>query len=682
MRGEFVMKDYLTMYKGFLHGADYNPEQWLEYPEVLKQDIEYMKKAQCNVMTIGIFSWSFLEPEEGKYNFEYFDKIVDNLTQNGIKIILATPSGAKPRWLAEKYPEVLRVNKDNVKQIYGFRHNHCYTSPVYREKVTNLNRLIAERYGDNKNVILWHISNEFGGECHCNLCQEAFREYLKKKYDNDLKKLNHAWWSGFWSHTVTDWEQIHSPVSVGEPDGIMTGLYMDWRDFVTYQTTDFMRMEIEAVKSITPNIPVTTNFMGPYQHLDYHYMKDFVDVISWDSYPTWHSERGDVFESYSIAFAHDLHRCLKNKPFLLMESTPSLVNWMEYCKLKRPNMHRLSSIQAVAHGSDSVQYFQWRKGRGGSEKFHGAVIDHNGKAEGRVFDDVKELGVTLENLSEVVGTQTRSEVAVVYEFRNRWALENASGFHNSDKKYKRTCINHYKQFWERGINVDVIGINSDLSKYKVVVLPMLYSLTKAQIDNIEKFVKNGGTVVATYMTGYVNETDLCYWGGFPGGKLQEVFGLTADEIDTLYESEQNDVTIDNKNYKVVDYCEFITTTTAQTIGVYGRDFYKGKPAVLRNVYGKGTAYYIACRDTGELLDKLYDDILKEAKIESYNLPYGVSIHTREDMDNVYLFVENYSDKGQRVILKGNFLDLESCNVCEGDITLKGYEIRVLKKVIS
>ena len=181
MRGEFVMKDYLTTYKGFLHGADYNPEQWLEYPEVLKQDIEYMKKAQCNVMTIGIFSWSFLEPEEGKYNFEYFDKIVDNLTQNGIKIILATPSGAKPRWLAEKYPEVLRVNKDNVKQIYGFRHNHCYTSPVYREKVTNLNRLIAERYGDNKNVILWNISNEFGGECHCNLCQEAFREYLKKK---------------------------------------------------------------------------------------------------------------------------------------------------------------------------------------------------------------------------------------------------------------------------------------------------------------------------------------------------------------------------------------------------------------------------------------------------------------------------------------------------------------------
>ena len=677
-----MVKDYLTTYKGFLHGADYNPEQWLDYPEILKQDIEYMKKAHCNVMSIGIFSWSFLEPEEGQYNFEYFDKIVNDLTKNGIKIILATPSGAKPRWLAEKYPEVLRVNKDNVKQIYGFRHNHCYTSPVYREKVIKLNRILAERYGDNKSVILWHISNEFGGECHCELCQAAFRKYLKKKYDNDLKKLNHAWWTGFWSHTVTDWEQIHSPVSIGEPDVIMTGLYMDWRDFVTYQTTDFMRVEIEAVKSVAPDIPVTTNFMGPYQHLDYHYMKDFVDVISWDSYPSWHSERGDVFESYSIAFAHDLHRCLKDKPFLLMESTPSLVNWMEYCKLKRPDMHRLSSIQAIAHGSDSVQYFQWRKGRGGSEKFHGAVIDHNGIAGGRVFNDVKELGITLEKISEVVGTKIKSEVAVVYEFRNRWALENASGFHNSDKKYKRTCINHYKQFWERGINVDVIGIDSDLSKYKVVILPMLYSITDAQIDNIEKFVKNGGTVVATYMTGYVNETDLCYLGGFPGGKLQDVFGLSADEIDTLYETEQNAVTIDSKSYKIVDYCEIITTKTAQIIGVYERDFYKGKPAVLKNIYQKGVAYYIACRDTGELLDKIYDYILKESKIEVYDLPFGVSIHTREDVENVYLFVENYTDNGQHVILEGKFLDLENGKVYEADITLKGYEVKVLKKVIA
>lgn len=658
----------------FLHGADYNPEQWLDYPEILKQDIEYMKKAHCNVMSIGIFSWGFLEPEEGKYNFEYFDKIVNDLTENGIKIILATPSGAMPRWLAEKYPEALRVDKNNTRHIYGFRHNHCYTSPVYRSKITKLNKMLAERYSDK--IIMWHISNEYGGECHCELCQSAFRNYLKRKYDNDLKKLNHSWWTGFWSHTVTDWEQIHSPVNIGEPDEIMTGLYMDWREFVTYQTTDFMKAEIDSVKSVNNSIPVTTNFMGPYQNLDYHYMKDYVDVISWDSYPTWHSDRGDTFEAYSIAFAHDLHRCLKNKPFLLMESTPSLTNWLPYNKLKRPGMHRLSSMQAIAHGSDSVQYFQWRKGRGGSEKFHGAVIDHNGKAEGRVFNDVKELGIGLEKISEIAGTETKSEVAVVYEFRNRWAIDNSSGFNNDDKKYKRTCINHYLQFWKRGINVDVIGINSDLSKYKIVVLPMLYSLSEAQIQNIEKFVSDGGTVVATYMTGYANETDLCYIGGFPGGKLKDVFGLTADEIDTLYETDCNSVRINNKSCKAIDYCELITPVTADVTGVYEKDFYKGQPAVLKNIYNKGTAYYIACRDEGELLDEVYSGILKEENIKCYELPFGVSVHTRDN----YFFFENYTEKEQCVILDGRFSDVENNVEYEKNIVLGGYEIKILKKI--
>lgn len=664
---------------GFLHGADYNPEQWLDYPEVLKQDIDYMKKAHCNVVSIGIFSWSFLEPEEGKYNFEYFDKIVNDLTQNDIKIILATPSGAKPRWLAEKYPEVLRVNKDNRREIYGLRHNHCYTSPVYREKIVKLNTMLAERYGRNKNVILWHISNEYGGECHCPLCQEAFRKYLKRKYDNDLHKLNHAWWTGFWSHTVTDWEQIHSPVSIGEANAVMTGLYMDWREFVTYQTTDFMKAEIASVKSVNPGIPVTTNFMGPYQPLDYHYMKDYVDVISWDSYPTWHSDRGDVFEAYSIAFAHDLHRSFKNKPFLLMESTPSLTNWLPYNKLKRPGMHRLSSLQAVAHGSDSVQYFQWRKGRGGSEKFHGAVIDHNQKAEGRVFDDVKELGMSLEKLFEIAGTQTKAEVGVVYEFRNRWAIENSSGFHNKDKKYKRTCINHYKELWKRGINVDVISIDSDLSKYKVIVLPMLYSVSEKQIDNIESFVANGGTVIGTYMTGYADSSDLCYLGGFPGGKLKRIFGLTADEIDTLYESDKNSVLMNGKSYDVVDYCELVTPLTADIMGVYENDFYKGKPAVLANKYKKGTAYYIASRDTGELLSVIYESVLKKAGITSRELPFGVSVHTRESETDVYFFAENYTGKEQCVFLGGTFENMETGELYDNKIILSGYGIKVLRK---
>ncbi len=666
------MKEFAALHPHFLHGADYNPDQWLSYPEILAQDPEMMAEAHCNCMSVGIFAWAMLEPKEGEYHFEELDRIIENLASKGIKTILATPSAARPRWMAEKYPEVRRVNKAGVREEYNSRHNHCYTSPVYREKTAAIDRLLAQRYGKNPNVILWHISNELGGECHCELCQAAFRQWLKKKYNHDLKALNHAWWSDFWSHTVTDWEQIHSPKLHGEPDEIMTGLYLDWRNFVTYQTTDFMKMEIEALREGGSDIPVTTNMMWTPQQINYHYLKDFIDVISWDAYPSWH-EPDQIRCAVDAAFNHSYFRSLKHKPFLLMESTPSNTNWQAISKLKRPGMHRLASLQAVAHGSDSVQYFQWRKGRGGSEKFHGAVIDHNGKASGRVFEDVKQVGISLEKLDEICGTKTDAKVAIIYDHKNSWALSNASGFVNADKKYVKTCLQHYKSFWKRGVDVEVIETGEDLSRYSLVVIPMLYSMDQAQIDRIERYVAQGGTAVATYATGYVNETDLCYLGGFPGNQLKDVFGLTADEIDTLYPTDKNTALWDGETYDVVDYCELITPTTAEALGFYGEDFYKGMPALLKNSYKAGKAYYIGCRDTGALTDKLYAMLLQELNIKTYDLPEGVTVSSREK----YLFVQNFNDYAVTVNLSGTYRNLESGEIYTGTIALNPLDIAVV-----
>ena len=666
------MKEFAALHPHFLHGADYNPDQWLSYPEILAQDPEMMAEAHCNCMSVGIFAWAMLEPKEGEYHFEELDRIIENLASKGIKTILATPSAARPRWMAEKYPEVRRVNKAGVREEYNSRHNHCYTSPVYREKTAAIDRLLAQRYGRNPNVILWHISNELGGECHCELCQAAFRDWLKKKYNNDLKTLNHAWWSDFWSHTVTDWEQIHSPKLHGEPDEIMTGLYLDWRNFVTYQTTDFMKMEIEALREGGSDIPVTTNMMWLPQLVNYHYLKDYLDVISWDAYPTWH-EPDQIRCAVDTAFNHSYFRSLKHKPFLLMESTPSNTNWQAISKLKRPGMHRLASLQAVAHGSDSVQYFQWRKGRGGSEKFHGAVVDHNGKASGRVFEDVKQVGISLEKLDEICGTKTDAKVAIIYDHKNSWALSNASGFVNADKQYVKTCLQHYKSFWKRGVDVEVIETGEDLSRYSLVVMPMLYSMDQAQIDRIERYVAQGGTAVATYATGYVNETDLCYLGGFPGNQLKDVFGLTADEIDTLYPTDKNTALWDGETYDVVDYCELITPTTAEALGFYGKDFYKGMPALLKNSYKAGKAYYIGCRDTGALTDKLYAMLLQELNIKTYDLPEGVTVSSREK----YLFVQNFNEYAVTVNLPGTYRNLESGEIYTGTIALNPLDIAVV-----
>ncbi|GAE33753.1 beta-galactosidase [Halalkalibacter akibai JCM 9157] len=197
-----------------LHGADYNPEQWLDYPGVFEEDIRLMKLSDSNVISVGIFSWVSLEPEEGKFQFEWLDHVLDTFAENGIYAFLATPSGARPAWMSQKYPEVLRTNENRVQNLHGERHNHCYSSPIYREKVTIINTKLAERYGNHPAVIGWHISNELnGGHCHCDFCQDNFREWLKKRYGT-LKKLNHAWWTTFWSHTLTDWSQVESPSRV------------------------------------------------------------------------------------------------------------------------------------------------------------------------------------------------------------------------------------------------------------------------------------------------------------------------------------------------------------------------------------------------------------------------------------------------------------------------------------
>ena len=334
------MKAVTPRFPHLLHGGDYNPEQWLSYPDVLAKDIELMKKAHVNCVSLGIFAWSHLEPEEGVYDFSWLETIIERLYENGIYTILATPSGARPRWMAQKYPEVLRVANNGVRNAYGDRHNHCLTSPLDREKVKQMNTRLAQHFAGNPAVILWHISNEYSGACYCPLCRKAFIEWVKQKYGT-LENLNHAWWADFWSHTYTSWDQVEPPLANG--DSTLHGLNLDWKRFTTDQTVDFMREEIRAVKQVNPTLPVTANLMGFFDGLDYFRFGDDLDVVSWDNYPCWH--QGDnVAIAAQAAASHDLMRSIKRAPWLLMESTPSMINWQYVSKLKRFGMYFFSFL--------------------------------------------------------------------------------------------------------------------------------------------------------------------------------------------------------------------------------------------------------------------------------------------------------------------------------------------------
>lgn len=670
-----------------LHGADYNPDQWLKYPHVLEEDIRLMKLSKSNVMSVGIFAWVSLEPEEGVFTFEWMDQLLDRFAANGIFALLATPSGARPAWMSEKYPEVLRVEENGIRNLHGARHNHCFTSPVYREKVQIINSKLAERYASHPAVIGWHISNEFGGECHCDLCKVAFQDWLKERYST-LDGLNDAWWTTFWSHTYTDWSQVDTPTARGEK--AVHGMNLDWRRFVTDQTVDFCRKEMEPLRKINPELPITTNFMLDFEPLNYWKFAELLDVISWDAYPTWHDSKDDSEQAAWIGFNHDVFRSLKGgKPFMLMESTPSMTNWQPVSKLKKPGMHLLSSMQAVAHGSDTVQYFQWRKSRGSSEKLHGAVVDHVGHEHTRVFKDVTDVGNTLAKLSEVVGTSVKPEVALIYDWENRWAVKDSQGPRNGGIHYEETAKRHYRPFWDLGVPVDIIDSECAFDSYKVLVAPMLYMVRPGVGERIEKFVENGGTFVATYWTGIVDESDLCFLEGFPG-PLRKTLGIWSEEIDSLHDGETNQVIMSEGNalglsgqYEAHELCDLIHLEGAEALAVYGEDFYAGRPALTVNRLGKGKAYYVASRNKEPFFTDFFKTIVEQVQIKRVidtELPQGVTAQLRTDGETDYVFVQNFNADEQSILLDNDqYEDLIEGDKLEQALQLPGYSVRILKR---
>lgn len=674
------------IFKGaFFHGADYNPEQWLHLPEVLDEDIKLMKKANCNVMAVNIFGWSTIEPSEGIYSFDHLDKVINRLHENDIKVILATPTGARPNWLAKKYQETNRVSESGVRFKAGLRHNHCYSSPVFRDKAKNIVRILAERYKDHEGIVLWHISNEFEGECHCPLCQQAFRNWLAHKYDHDIEKLNTAWWTRFWSHTYTSFDQVESPSSIGEY--WVHGQNIDWKRFVTHQTIDYLKEEVALLKEITPHIPVTTN-THDYVHLgrsiNYWELVKHIDIVSWDNYPTWHAEPNENWETgVKSAFIHDINRSLKGgQPYLLMESSPSATNWQPVAKLLRPGMQNLAGIQALAHGSNSVQYFQWRKSLGSFEKFHGAVVDHYSSDQTRVFKEVSKLGQDLSVMGQMIESRVEAKAAIIYDWENYWAIEDSIAPNQDKKAYFETCVKHYKEFWKRGISTDVISMDTDLEGYDILVAPMLYMVKSGLGQRIEDFCQRGGTFVTTYWSGIVDDNDLCFTTGRPG-PLRKVLGIWSEEIDALYEGESNHINMLDldKSYEAKLFCDLVHLEGAKALAHYESDFYAGRPALTVNQYGRGHAYYICSRNDEAFFKDFYDELFKNHKIRGVlgaELPLGVTVNKRVDGEESYYILQNYNGRPEEVNLNDSYQDLISGEEVTGDISLSAYGYRVLR----
>ena len=490
------------------YGGDYNPEQWPE--ETWEEDMRLLALAHVDILTLNVFSWALLQPSEEEYRFEKLDKIMELAKKHHMKVCLATSTAAHPAWMARKYPEVLRTDFRGIKRKFGARHNSCPNSLVYRKYSVRLAQKLAERYADDENLIAWHISNEYGGECYCENCEKAFRVWLKKRYQT-LEALNRAWNTSFWGHTFYDWEEIvlpdHRTEHIDEERTTAQTISIDYRRFNSDSLMECFRLEYDAVKKHTPDIPITTNLMGTYKVLDYRKWGASMDFISWDNYPS----NEDSFSK--TALNHDLMRGIGGgKPFVLMEQTPSQQNWQPFNALKRPGVMRLWSYQAIAHGSDAVMFFQMKRSVGSCEKYHGAVISHAGHENTRVFREVSQLGEELERLGgEILGSRGTAQAALMFDWENWWAVEYSAG-PSVSLKYLDEIMKYYTALHTQNIPVDLIGEEDDLSKYKLVIAPVLY-MTKPGVDqHIREFVRHGGTFLTTFFSGYVDESDSVILG--------------------------------------------------------------------------------------------------------------------------------------------------------------------------
>ena len=647
-----------SKFKRILFGGDYNPNQWPR--EVWEQDMAYFKDAHINSATINVFSWAKIQPSENEYNFTELDEIVDMLSNENYDIVMATSTAALPAWMVKKYPETMSTDYEGRQHKFGARHNFCPNSLVYQKYAKALATELAKRYSGNKNISVWHINNEYGGYCYCDNCQNQFRVWLKDKYKT-IDAVNDAWNTEFWGHTFYDWDEIVVPNELSEEAwGGMTsfaGISTDYRRFYSDSMLNCYKLERDAVKAIIPDTLVTTNLMGTFKGLDYFKWAKEMDIVSWDNYPAYDTPWS------MVAMTHDLMRGLKDEPFMLMEQTPSQQNWQPYNSLKRPGQMRAQSYQTMAHGADTIQFFQLRRSVGGCEKFHGAVIAHAGTENTRVFREVKQLGEELERLSDLIpGSVNEAEVGVIFDWDNYWALEYTSG-PSISLKYVDQIHRYYRYFYEKNIGTSMIPVDADFSKYKMVVAPVLYMVKPGMKEALEEYVKNGGILVTTYMSGIVGESDNVYLGGYPG-PLKEMAGVWVEEIDALAPEQHNIVTFkDGSRSKCKIVCDLMHLEGAESLGEYTEDFYAGMPAVTRHSYGKGKLYYIGTCMEEDGIAKILSMAVEDAGAEPVaGAGNGLEIVKRNREGKSFYFVMNFRDEeleipeefaGKTDLLSGN-----------------------------
>ncbi|WP_259402671.1 beta-galactosidase [Microbispora sp. H10670] len=649
---------------GLAYGGDYNPEQWDR--ATWREDVRLMREAGVNLVSLGIFAWVAIEPEPGEYEFGWLDEVMDLLHEGGVSVNLATPTAVPPAWLTQLHPEVFPIMEDGRPLGLGSRQHFDHASPVYREYAANIVTRLAERYSFHPALAMWHVNNEYGPTSYSQAAAGGFRRWLRRRY-GDLAGLNAAWTTSFWGQVYTDWNQI-------EVANVMNvwmnpARRLDFRRFTSDSLLECYLAERDILRSFRDDIPVMTNLMSFYPHADYWRWASEQDVAALDVYP----DPGDSESYISTAFHYDMFRSLKNgQPWMVMEQAVSAVNWRDVNLAKEPGRMRLGSLQALARGSDSVMFFQWRAARGGVERFHSAMVPHSGP-DSRTFREIADLGRELSLLAPVAGTTMRcADVAILFDWDGRWGLEDTGWLPRDDFDYGEIVLRHHRPLWEHHHTIDVVSPGSDLAPYKVLIIPNAYLIDDEGVAAVTEFARAGGTVVMSFFSGVVDECDRVRPHGYPGA-FRHLIGAKIDEYWPARPGERFAVRFaDGRTATASWWREDIHLETGTALARYADAPLAERAAIVENAYGSGrVVYFSTLLDDAAFHAVLLEQIRMAGVTDPFpGLPTHVECTVREGDRNEYLFLLNHSpDVDVAVPLDRSGIDLLTGAAATGEITL-------------
>ncbi|MFD7982329.1 beta-galactosidase [Kitasatospora indigofera] len=631
---------------GMAFGGDYNPEQWDE--ETWKEDDELMRRARVNLVTVGVFSWALLEPDEGRYEFDWLDAQLERLHANGVRVDLATPTASPPPWFTLAHPEAMPVTADGTRLTHGSRDTYCLAAPAYRRAAARIAGALAERYGDHPAVAMWHIHNEYATVCHCEQSAAAFRVWLRARHGT-LDALNEAWGTAFWSQHYGSWEQIMPPRATQWH--LNPGHTLDFRRFWSDEALAAYREQRDVVRRHIPStVPVTTNLMLPgYQNLDLWAFGREVDLVGIDHYMDAPGVDGDA----DTAFGADRARSFGGgKPWLLIEQGTNTVHLPDRVLPKDPGRILRSSLAHIARGSDGALFFQWRQSRAGAEMWHSAMVPHAGP-DTRIFRETAATGEAVAALHEIAGSTVTAAVAVLHDADAWWALD-TNGLPSAELDYPATLKRAHRALWDAGVTTDFAHPESDLSRYRLVLAPSLYLVSDAGAASLRRYVEGGGTLLVQYFSGVVDEHHRVRTGGYPGA-LREVLGIRGEEHRPLAAGAGVALS-DGSTGRV--WSELLRTEGAETVTSYAAGPLAGAPAVTRHRFGAGTGWYLSTGLDEGAYRALVARILEECGVtaEVAGLPPGVEAVRRRSADGrSWLFVINNTDREVLVPAAGHEL---------------------------